>query len=372
MVVNSFVLGTATGIVLVVGYLILRRAYMRRRHKNMFNNPQALRKYSPKAPGAAGSSAGGTAVRSKTGIRRNDRDGGPQGEQEKTQAEEREAKMYEMLGEMRELVLRLTDIIANTDSASGDASVRFEQARKALENLGDDSDVDIAEVKFILLSEIDRMVKTNEVLKRQLDTAHTGITNQKQEIDKLKTKASMDTLTQLANRAAFDERLQEVFFQWRHMQVVFSLLMLDVDHFKQINDTHGHVHGDRILNEIAGKIKECIRDVDFAARYGGEEFAIVFPDTPAEEALAVGTRIRETVERSYFQVDNNQIRITISGGISQSGMAFTAKDIVDVADKALYTSKNKGRNRITLSEDRIKESWTSGEGPISAIPGIES
>ena len=364
MVVHMFAIGVASGIVLTVGYLALRKMYMRWRIKNMFANPQALKKHSPKAA----SSSSNTAVR-KAGGRKGDAEASGC-EADKALILERESKMAEVLNEMRELVLRLTEIIASTDSASGVASERFVQARSALEHLGD-VDVDIAEVKHILLSEIDRMVKTNEVLKRQLVKAQTGITSQKEEIDRLKTRAHMDTLTQLSNRAAFDERLQEAFFQWRHFQVAFSLLMMDVDNFKQINDTHGHVQGDRILSEIAEKIKECIRDEDFAARYGGEEFAIVFPDTPAEEALAVGTRIRENVERSVFQAEGNQLRITISGGISQSGMAFTPQDIIDVADKALYVSKSKGRNRITLSEDRIKESWTTGEGPIS-LPDVQS
>jgi diguanylate cyclase (GGDEF) domain len=360
-----FAIGTAFGILVTVGYFFARKYYLRWRIKNMFNNPQGLKRHTK------GGASSNTALR-KAGQRKTDKDQDASNAQmESARCEERESKMAEVLGEMRELVLRLTEIIASTDSASGEAAVRFDQARRALEHLGNASDTDIAEVKHIVLTEIDRMVKSNEVLKKQLVKAQTGITSQKEEIDRLKTRARMDTLTQLANRSAFDEKLRDVFFQWRHLRVVFSLLMMDVDNFKNINDTYGHVHGDRILSDIAAKIQECIRDEDFAARYGGEEFAIVFPDTPAEEALAVGTRIRENVERSVFHIEGNQIRVTISGGISQSGMAWTAQDIIDVADKALYVSKSKGRNRITLSEDRIKESWTTGEGPIS-MPEVDS
>lgn len=352
--------GIGLGVLLTVIYIALRGVYMRRLRKGMFN----VKKFAPKPVSS------NTAVKGPV-PRRGDKTGP---DTKKITLDERESKMSEVLSEMLELILRLAEIVVSTDSASGDAGLCFEQARKALENLDEDSENEIRELKNVLLSEIDNVVKSNGLLKQQLVKAQTGITNQKEEIDKLKTKAQMDTLTQLFNRAAFDDRLREVFLKWRHLREVFSLLMMDVDHFKQINDNYGHVHGDRILGEIAGKIKECIRDEDFAARYGGEEFAIILPDTPAEEALAVGTRIRETVERTHFVIEALPLKITVSGGIAQSGMAWTVQDMIDVADKALYISKNKGRNRITLGEDRIKEPWTTGEGTVGApkLPVVDA
>ncbi|MCC8189023.1 MAG: diguanylate cyclase [Planctomycetes bacterium] len=289
---------------------------------------------------------------------------------DKSSLEARESKLAEILAELRELMLRLTEIIATTNNATGEVSENFEKAKKTLENLEADPTANLGQLKNVILSEIDKMVKSNEELKQQLQQAQSGINTQKQEIDQLKSKVKVDTLTRLLNRAAFDEVLKSVFIKWRRTREVFSLLMLDVDHFKQINDSYGHIHGDRLLMEIAIKIRENTRDRDFPARYGGEEFAVIFPDTAADEALVIGTRIREAIERTHFQVDHNPIRITISGGIAQSGVCPTPLDLIDVADKALYRSKELGRNRITLGEDKIKESWTSGQGKIT-IAGLE-
>lgn len=347
------IVGFAGGMVLAVAINMFRKAYIRRRMKRMFDNAPIIRKYQKKPSGETS-----TSKSSKMGP-------GPDTRKrikEKKALDERESKVSEMLAEMRALILHLTDIISQTNSVTGEASERFDAAKKVLENLDADPDADLRQVKFILLSEVNKMVKSNATLKKQLVKAQTGMSNQKLEIDKLKTKAHIDTLTQLNNRSALDDKLRQMHAGWKHMQDVFAILMLDIDHFKKLNDTHGHVHGDRILGEIAAKIREAIRDKDFAARYGGEEFVVVFPDTPAEEALLVGTRIRESIERNHFQVDGNPLRITISGGIAQSWFGWAPVDIIDVADKALYKSKHMGRNRITLGEDRIKESYTSNSG----------
>lgn len=357
MVVDSVLIGIAIGITLTLLFLALRTAYARRRLKHMFDNTTApvLKKYSKTAQQAGSDRSHDTSLRERRReIRKT--------EAEKTSLEERETKLGEMLVEMRKLILQLTEIVARTNNASGEASERFEEARKALEHVGIDPDINFGQVRFILLSEIDKMVQSNAILKKQLVLAQVDMSSQQMEIDKLKTKAHIDNLTQLLNRAAFDERMRDVFTKWERQHEIFSLLMLDVDHFKKINDTHGHLHGDRILREIAEKIKGGTRDNDTAARYGGEEFAVIFPDTSAEEALAIGARIRETIERFYFQVDSNPIRITISGGIAQATAGLTVEEVIDVADKALYQSKERGRNRITLGEERLKESWTSGEG----------
>lgn len=348
--------GVAIGIAGSLAANALRKAYIRRRIRRMWEKTPLIRKL------VSSSGTPGTQVVKK---RQRKNDGKTDKILKKETLEEREAKLSDMLGEMRELILHLTEIIARTNSATGEASERFDEAKLALEHLemdAEDSDISLSHVRFLLLTEIDRMVQSNATLKKQLVAAETGIHRQKQEIDKLKTKARIDPLTQLFNRAAFDDLIQEAFNNWKRSREVFSLLMLDVDHFKDINDTHGHLHGDRILKEIAGKIREGVRDKDYASRYGGEEFAVILSDTQSEEALAVGTRIREAIERSHFQVDSNPLHITISGGIAQAGTSNSAVDIIDIADKALYRSKKRGRNRITLGEDTIRESWTSGEG----------
>lgn len=343
--------GIVLGIILSLLFSAARKAYLRYQLRKMWKKTAIAKK-----------SAGTGVSDSSSSEKRRKGESKTEKFIRKETIEERETRLAEMVSEMRELILQLTDIISRTNNASGEASETFDQARKVLESMPVDSDIGLREVKSMLLSEIDRMAQTNITLKQQLVKAETGMSKQKKEIDTLKTKAHIDQLTQLLNRAAFDDHLQRAFTNWKRSKEVFSLLMLDVDHFKDINDTHGHVHGDRLLKEIAAKIKEGTRTQDHAARYGGEEFAVILPDTHAEEALMVGTRIRESVERGHFQVDTRPLRITISGGISQAGMSWSTIDIIETADKALYQSKKRGRNRITLGEDIMKESWTSNEG----------
>lgn len=275
--------------------------------------------------------------------------------------DDRETRMAEMLGEMRELILRLTEIVAKTDSASGEANERFQEARRTLDNLEMADDASLGEIKAMLVHEIDKVVTTNEFLKRQLIMAQNGMASQQKEIETLKSTVRVDSLSQLPNRAAFDERLKEAMYRLERTHEAFSLLMLDIDFFKRLNDTNGHVAGDKVLKGIAKKIKECLRQDDFVARYGGEEFVAILPATPSEEALAVAERIRHSIENAIFVVDGKSLSVTISGGVALCSSSCEADKLIAIADRAMYESKRKGKNRISLGGDDIKEAWTTGE-----------
>ena len=133
-----------------------------------------------------------------------------------------------------------------------------------------------------------------------------------------------------------------------------SILMIDIDFFKNINDTYGHAAGDIVLEEVAKIIKACTRNVDTAARYGGEEFVVMLNNTSASAAMAVAERIRKSVEEKSIMYDGKKINVTISIGVSSYNFDLeTAKSIVERADKALYESKQNGRNRVTLSEKNL-------------------
>ena len=133
-----------------------------------------------------------------------------------------------------------------------------------------------------------------------------------------------------------------------------SILMIDIDFFKNINDTYGHAAGDIVLEAVAKIIKSCTRNVDTAARYGGEEFVVMLNNTPPSAALAVAERIRKLVEDKIILYDGQNIKVTISIGVSSYNFDLEpAKSIVERADKALYESKQNGRNRVTLSEKNL-------------------
>lgn len=160
--------------------------------------------------------------------------------------------------------------------------------------------------------------------------------------------ANRDQLTGLYNRRCFMEVLQrEVAGAGRH-ESNLVLCMMDLDHFKQVNDTYGHPAGDTVLSHIGMKLKECIRDSDFICRYGGEEFAVILPNTQPEKAWIVCERFREVVAGHRFKCGSSEFSMTISIGIASydSGTNRSALEFLEMADQALYQAKNAGRNRV--------------------------
>jgi diguanylate cyclase (GGDEF)-like protein len=158
-----------------------------------------------------------------------------------------------------------------------------------------------------------------------------------------------DVLTRIFSRRYFLERFREEVERSRKQKYELSFLMVDIDHFKEINDNYGHLVGDAILREVAQTIKENIRQIDFMGRYGGEELSIVLPETDKEQAGLVAERIRQTVEANQMSIYDERLGVTISIGISTFPQdSPEAQDLIDRADQALYLAKKSGRNRICL------------------------
>lgn len=166
-----------------------------------------------------------------------------------------------------------------------------------------------------------------------------------------------DALTGIANRRHFEWRLSEEVERARRYKYPLSALMLDLDHFKRINDTYGHQIGDIVLQQVAQRLKHSLRRTDFLARYGGEEFVILAPQTPAERALILAERICQVIGKSPIPVaDNLQIHITVSVGVAVfPDHAQNEIGLVRAADAALYKAKQLGRNRVCLFEPEFSE-----------------
>ena len=134
----------------------------------------------------------------------------------------------------------------------------------------------------------------------------------------------------------------------RHQQPL-SLLMLDIDHFKRVNDSHGHAAGDQILKAVATSIKNQLRNVDMVFRFGGEEFLILLSNTSREAAAMVGERLRYSSQMADYQVEGKQIELTVSLGCSTLLPAESADSLLRRADSALYVAKREGRNRLAMA-----------------------
>ena len=170
-------------------------------------------------------------------------------------------------------------------------------------------------------------------------TIHFDITDKK-----LAEKRSItDSLTNLYNRLKLDSLIEHEINRSHRSKQPFSIILLDIDHFKKINDKYGHIQGDKVIKQVAQSIKSCIRKIDFAGRWGGEEFLIICPNTSIKGALIIGEKIRRKIgEHTYKNMHN----ITISGGIACYTNYVTPEILLNSADKALYKAKENGRNKI--------------------------
>jgi len=156
-----------------------------------------------------------------------------------------------------------------------------------------------------------------------------------------------DPLTTAANRRAFNEIISQEFSRFKRSQKEYALIMIDLDHFKKINDKHGHNMGDRVLIEVTERCKDNLRTHDIIARLGGEEFCILLPYTNLEQANKVAERLRQKTEAIPIISDGTRVKVTISVGISLVSEGDNdGHDAIDRADKKLLEAKSSGRNRV--------------------------
>lgn len=170
--------------------------------------------------------------------------------------------------------------------------------------------------------------------------AHRLAHELEKERDRVAQLARSDFLTSLNNRRAFYESGAEV------LVAPAALLMLDIDHFKDVNDRHGHAAGDAVIRATASMIREHLRAGDLAGRMGGEEFAVLLPATSAEDATRLGERLRSAIEAHEVEQEGETIRFTVSVGVSALAAAETLDQLIARADAALYGAQHQGRNRV--------------------------
>lgn len=210
----------------------------------------------------------------------------------------------------------------------------------------------------LLLSIYGSAVQRNQELEqtqRELRSTMERLGQQQLELEKanarLQALVTQDGLTGINNRHAFNERLEEEFSRGERYRQPLSLLLLDLDHFKAINDTYGHLAGDTVLQQAAQIIRECSRDTDFVARYGGEEFAVLLPSTEAAGARIWAERIRQGIEVYVWEHRPLTVSIGIATCFDASASCTNSRYFVDQADQALYRAKESGRNQVLHFDD---------------------
>lgn len=205
----------------------------------------------------------------------------------------------------------------------------------------------------MLMTELEEVNKSHSKMETALKSTTNQVVGLRLEMAKLHGAAMVDSLTGILNRRAFDEAIERLVMH-SDRESGFSLLLLDIDHFKRFNDTHGHLAGDKVLVYVATLLKNGVKGSDTVARFGGEEFAILLPETSHSNAVAVAWGLCKKVNSKVLTAGNgNQLgKITISVGVSYLRDNDNLSSIIDRADKALYAAKKKGRNQV-IGEDEL-------------------
>lgn len=235
-----------------------------------------------------------------------------------------------------------------TSEFSGDVS-RYQMQLTSLNDRANSSNPPLREEVVDLLHQI---MQANRELQQRLDSAEEKLETQTDQISNYLTEARTDGLTGLFNRRAFDRATDELFNDWQRKSQAFSLGLIDIDHFKHINDTYGHPAGDAVLRQIAGTLQTELREAVCVARYGGEEFALLTLAS-MEDAAAALDHLRNAVSKVEVQHEEHTISVTLSAGVSTIGPEDKIGTLVRRADEALYAAKLGGRNRVYLHDGQL-------------------
>lgn len=252
---------------------------------------------------------------------------------------------------------------ADSSSAARELDTQIREQVDGLQTSVQDA-ADLDSLKQVLESHLEGLLGTMDEHRQQRDLREQEVAerlkglaervaNMEQEaqgyrehLEVQRQKALIDPLTGLPNRAAWSERLDHEINAWHQRGNSLSLAMLDLDHFKRINDGYGHLAGDKVLKIIANVLSKRLRPTDFIARFGGEEFVLLMPDSTLTEALAVGEGLREAIQACPFHFKGEPVTITVSMGVAQLRSGERSELALKRADEALYRAKAAGRNQV--------------------------
>jgi len=256
---------------------------------------------------------------------------------------------------LTKISLMLKDITHHVSETDGDLSGHGKNLGDLAGQIGEAHDYnDIKKIVDQMIVETKALVKSGKRLQTRMKISSEDLRQLHQELEKSQQEAQTDALTTLINRRGLEKRLELERIRARQNDSPFSIIMVDIDHFKKVNDTFGHLVGDSILRSLARMIKDHLRRNDIAARYGGEEFLILLPETGIEGALAVGEKIRKALSTKEWKLKENGKsigRITVSMGISLYKFNEPEESLIKRADDALYLAKSNGRDQVVTQKE---------------------
>lgn len=256
----------------------------------------------------------------------------------------------------REVLTRVHDLAGRVAADVGQHNSRVEEINQGL------SGPELNMPDEVMLA-VNQLLEANNKMQEQLDSAQQKLEEQAQQIQSHAVAARTDVLTQLPNRRAFDAEMDRGLAEYARRGKVFSLMMIDVDHFKRFNDDHGHQAGDEVLRSVAAVLRTNVRPMDIPARYGGEEFAVVMPDTSAGDARPFVEEVRRLIDAHRCQFGEDMFHVTASLGMAQLGPGESATELIHRADEALYAAKEAGRNCAF---------WHDGQTSLRITPAMST
>ena len=256
------------------------------------------------------------------------------------------------------MATRIEAVHEAIDTAMATANAYSGSLQEASGDLGH-SEMTEAELRVMaqrLLGETRRMQDANHQLENKLEASRDDIASLQRDLDEVRRESMLDPLTKIFNRKSFDDGMIKAFAEAERGST-FSLILVDIDHFKNFNDTWGHQTGDQVLRLVAMTLKSNIKGKDIAARYGGEEFAAILPDTDLHGALIVAENVRKAIQAKELlkRSTNEKLgRITASFGVAVYRAGDTPSTLIERSDRCLYAAKHAGRNRV-ISELELKD-----------------
>src|SRR5882757_7341118 len=254
-----------------------------------------------------------------------------------------------------EVMGEIEQVMAMIDAAAVSANSYTESLADMTEKLGNSKDREgLRTIVESLVQTAKEMEASNQKLEERLNASKQEIDQLQENLEVVRTESLTDPLTQLANRKFFDTTIEQAIEDARAKNEPLSLLMTDIDHFKNFNDSFGHLTGDQVLRLVAMSVKQNVKGLDTAARYGGEEFAVILPNTVLRSAITVADHVRRAVmtkELMKRSTGEHLGRVTISIGVATWRKNDTVASFIERADTCLYAAKRHGRNRVMCETD---------------------
>ena len=240
-----------------------------------------------------------------------------------------------------EIATNIKDVTENVEKKLEKSSSEYESSIKNLDSYADSVDKNI-------MNELERIKYINQSLKDELEAARHVLEKQKNAIENIKELSLRDQLTGLYLRRHMNEVLDDLLYNFKRYKKVFSVIMMDLDDFKTINDTYGHLAGDEVLKTVATILKRYTRQSDIPFRYGGDEFIVLLPETQLEDALVVAEKIRKKISSIKFKKNDLEFTCSVSLGVTQVKEGDSVESILERVDEALYKTKRTSKGEITV------------------------